>query len=156
MDIYLILKTVHIIAAVLFLGNIIITGWWKLMANRTNNPVIIAFAQRQVTLTDFIFTAAGSTLLLITGMANIGIHNISISGTLWIYWALALFTLSGIIWGAVLIPIQIKQAREAKLFTVQTTISAEYWRRERLWFIFGIPATILPLISIVLMVLKPS
>ncbi|MFW5427478.1 MAG: DUF2269 family protein [Methylophagaceae bacterium] len=156
MDMYLILKTIHIIAAVLFLGNIIITGWWKLMANRTNNPVIIAFAQRQVTLTDFIFTAGGSTLLLITGMANIGIHSISISGTLWIYWALALFAISGIIWAAVLIPIQIKQAREAKIFTVQTTISAEYWRRERLWFIFGIPATILPLISIVLMVLKPN
>jgi uncharacterized membrane protein len=156
MDIYLILKTIHIIAAILFLGNIIITGWWKLMANRTNNPVIIAFAQRQVTLTDFIFTAGGSSLLLITGMANIGIHSISISGTLWIYCALALFTLSGIIWAAVLIPIQIKQAREAKIFTTQTTISAEYWRRERLWFIFGIPATILPLISIVLMVLKPS
>ena len=68
---YLILKTIHIIAAVLFLGNIIITGWWKIMANRTNNPVIISFAQRQVTLTDFIFTAGGSALLLITGMANI-------------------------------------------------------------------------------------
>ncbi|MBL1321731.1 MAG: DUF2269 domain-containing protein [Methylophaga sp.] len=155
MDTYLILKTIHIIAAVLFLGNIIITGWWKLMANRTNNPVIIAFAQRQVTLTDFIFTAGGSTLLLVTGMANIGIYSISISGTLWISWALALFTLSGIIWVGILIPLQIKQAREAKTFTPETTISPEYWRRENLWIIFGIIATILPLISITLMVLKP-
>ncbi len=155
MDIYLILKTIHIIAAILFLGNIIITGWWKLMANRTNNPVIISFAQRQVTLTDFIFTAGGSALLLVTGMANIGINSISITGTLWIYWAFILFTLSGIIWGAVLIPIQIKQAREAKIFTTQTTISPDYWRRERLWFIYGVIATILPLISITLMVLKP-
>ncbi len=155
MESYLILKTIHIIAAVLFLGNIIITGWWKIMANRTNNPVIISFAQRQVTLTDFIFTAGGSALLLITGMANIGIHSISISSTLWVYWALALFTLSGIIWVAILIPLQIKQAREAKTFTPETTISPDYWRRENLWIIFGIITTLLPLISISLMVLKP-
>ena len=155
MDTYLILKTIHIIGAVLFLGNIIITGWWKIMANRTRNPIIIAFAQRQVTLTDFVFTAGGSTLLFAAGIANIIIYDIPIMTTMWIAWALALFTLSGIIWVAILIPIQIKQAREAKTFTAETVISDAYWRREMIWYILGLAAIVLPLMSLVFMVLKP-
>ena len=156
MDTYLLLKTLHIIGAILFLGNIIITGWWKIMANRTKKPEIIAFAQRQVTLTDFVFTAGGSTLLFTAGIANIIIYDVNIMTTPWILWGLALFTLSGIIWAVILIPIQIKQALEAKQFTAQTIISQDYWRREMQWYIYGIIAIVLPLISVVLMVLKPS
>ena len=156
MDTYLLLKTLHIVGAILFLGNIIVTGWWKIMANRTGNPEIIAFAQRQVTLTDFIFTAGGSALLFTAGMANIIIYDIDMMATPWILWGLGLFTLSGIIWVSVLIPIQIKQAREAKQFTAQTVISKDYWKREMLWYIYGGLAVVLPLISLGLMVLKPS
>lgn len=156
MNTYLILKSLHILGAVLFLGNIIVTGWWKVMANRTKNPIIIGFAQRQVTLTDFVFTAGGATLLLAAGMANIGIHQISIMDTPWLFWGLVLFSISGLIWVAILIPIQIKQAKEAKLFTADTVISEAYWRREMIWYITGITATVLPLISVMLMVLKPN
>jgi len=72
---YLILKSLHILGAVIFLGNIIITGWWKVMADRTRNPVVIAFAQRQVTLTDYIFTGGGVVLILATGLGNAVLHN---------------------------------------------------------------------------------
>ena len=34
-NLYLWLKVVHIFGVVLFLGNIIVTGWWKNMADRT-------------------------------------------------------------------------------------------------------------------------
>jgi len=60
---YLWLKSLHLLGVILFLGNIIIAGWWKAMADRTKNPVIIAFAQRQVSLTDWFFTFGGSLLL---------------------------------------------------------------------------------------------
>ncbi len=156
MSTYLILKSLHIIGAILFLGNIIVTGWWKVMANKTNNPVIIGFAQRQVTLTDFVFTAGGATLLFLAGMANVGIHEMSIMNTSWILWGYILFGISGVLWVAILIPIQIKQGKEAKHFTVDTVISDAYWKRETIWLVAGIAATILPLISVVLMVLKPS
>lgn len=79
---YLILKSLHIVGAVIFLGNIIVTGWWKVMADRTGDPKIIAFAQRQVTFTDFVFTAGGAALTLATGVGNAMIHQwiIGISG----------------------------------------------------------------------------
>lgn len=156
METYLILKTVHIVGAILFLGNIIITGWWKFMANKTRNPEVIAFAQRQVTLTDFVFTAGGATLLFVAGVANIILYDIDILATSWVLWGLILFSLSGIIWLTILIPIQIKQAREAKQFTHESLISKDYWKRESQWYFYGIIATLLPLVSVLLMVLKPS
>ena len=61
-----------------FLGNIIITGWWKSMADITFNQQVIALAQRQVTLSDFVFTAGGSALVLNGGLSNAIIHGINI------------------------------------------------------------------------------
>ena len=65
MNTYLLLKSFHIFGVVIFLGNIIITGWWKVMADRTKNKQIIAFAQRQVTITDYLFTFGGVLLILV-------------------------------------------------------------------------------------------
>ena len=52
---YLFLKSLHLFGVIIFLGNIIITGWWKTMAGRTRNPVIVGFAQRQAFLADRVF-----------------------------------------------------------------------------------------------------
>ncbi|NBX00290.1 MAG: DUF2269 family protein, partial [Methylophilaceae bacterium] len=57
---YLLLKSLHILGIILLMGNIIVTAWWKFMADKTKDPSVIAFAQRQVTLTDFVFTAPGA------------------------------------------------------------------------------------------------
>ena len=63
MDTYLLLKFLHLLGVVLFLGNIIVTGWWKSMADRTRDPKIIAFAQSQVSATDRVFTLGGIIIL---------------------------------------------------------------------------------------------
>ena len=59
MENYLLAKSLHIFGAVLFLGNIIVTALWKVMADRTRNPAIVAYSQRLVTITDFAFTEIG-------------------------------------------------------------------------------------------------
>mgnify|MGYP006910914280 CR=1 FL=1 len=43
---YLLYKSLHLLGVILFMGNIIITGWWKVMADRTGNRSIILFGQR--------------------------------------------------------------------------------------------------------------
>jgi uncharacterized membrane protein len=67
---YDLLKTIHLFGVVMFLGNIIVTALWKTMADRTQNPEVIKFAQRLVVLTDWVFTGGGAVLLSIgaTGM----------------------------------------------------------------------------------------
>jgi uncharacterized membrane protein len=51
MSSYLAFKVVHILGVVLFLGNIIVTGVWKVLADNTGDPRTIAYAQKLVTLT---------------------------------------------------------------------------------------------------------
>jgi Predicted integral membrane protein (DUF2269) len=48
-------KVIHLLGVVLFLGNIIVTAVWKMLADRTREPRTIAYAQRLVTVTDWIF-----------------------------------------------------------------------------------------------------
>lgn len=139
----------------LFLGNIIVTGWWKNMADLTKNPQIIAFAQRQVTLTDFIFTAGGVAILLIAGALNVWLHDISLN-TKWLVLGFMFFISSGLIWALVLIPVQIKQAKMANAFAQTGVIPDEYWRYCKVWNVFGVLATLLPLINLYFMVFKPS
>ncbi len=156
MDIYLLLKSLHILGVILFIGNIIITGWWKFMADKTNNPVIIAFAQRQVTLTDYVFTLGGVLLVLGAGMGNAIIHDMDYFSIKWLAWGYGLFMISGVIWITILIPVQIKQAKMARGFSENTKIPDEYWKLCKAWNVFGSLATIIPMINIYWMVFKPS
>ena len=152
---YLFLKSLHILGAVIFLGNIIVTGWWKVMADRTRNPLIIAFAQRQVTLTDYVFTTGGVALVLATGIGNATLHDMDYLSIRWLAWGYWLFIISGAIWAAILIPLQIKLARMARQFQKDGVIPENYWTLERIWLVFGILATVIPLANIYWMVLKP-
>ena len=154
MNTYLALKSLHILGVVLFVGNIIVTGWWKVQADRTRNPAVIAFAQRQVTLTDWIFTFGGSTLVVVGADANVYLHDLPLDAT-WLVWGQALFFLSGLLWVAILIPAQIKQARLARGFAGGGPIPDEYWRLNRIWLWIGILATVLPAANLYFMVFKP-
>lgn len=155
MNTYLLLKSLHIFGVVIFLGNIIVTGWWKVMADRTKNPLIIAFAQRQVTITDYIFTLGGVLIIVATGLGNVIIHEIDYHSIKWLIWGNYFFIASGIIWVVILLPVQIIQAKMAKQFSENPEIPKSYWKLGRIWVIFGILATILPLGNLYWMVFKP-
>ena len=152
---YLVLKSVHIFGVILLLGNLIVTAWWKLMADRTRSPSIIAFAQRQVTLTDFVFTAPGALLAITAGDSMAYSFMTDTWSVEWLIWGRCLFIASGIIWISILIPTQIKQARLARSFAGEKSIPDEYWKLSKRWNIFGTIAVVLPLINIYWMVFKP-
>jgi uncharacterized membrane protein len=154
MQTYLALKSLHILGVVLFVGNIIVTGWWKVQADRTRNPAIVAFAQRQVTLTDWIFTFGGSTLVVVGAYANVYLHDLPLAAP-WLVWGQAMFFLSGLLWVAILIPLQIRLARLARGFAGGGAIPDEYWRLNRVWLWVGILATVLPAANLYFMVFKP-
>jgi uncharacterized membrane protein len=151
---YLWLKTLHVLGAVLFLGNIIVTGWWKVMADRTRDPHIVAFAQRQVTLTDYVFTLGGVLLVLGSGLANVHLHGLSIVHNAWLAWGNALFIASGVIWVALLVPLQSRLGAMAQAFAAGGPIPDAYWKLCRQWNFWGVVATLLPLSVLYFMVFK--
>ncbi|MEE9314220.1 MAG: DUF2269 family protein [Rhizobiaceae bacterium] len=152
------LKIMHLVGLIMFMGNIIITGWWKIMADRTGDYRVIAFAQRQVTVTDWIFTAGGVFILLIAAFGMVSHMNENIMeevySTRWLWWGYTLFIISGVIWALILIPMQVLQARMAHKFAETGEIPDRYWLYGKIWVIFGITATIIPLANVYWMVVK--
>jgi len=57
----------HVLGVVLFLGNLIVTAVWKVLADRTRQVDVIAYAQRLVAVTDIAFTAPGAILIAVSG-----------------------------------------------------------------------------------------
>jgi uncharacterized membrane protein len=147
-------KVVHLFGVVLFLGNIIVTAVWKMLADRTREPAVIAYAQRLVTLTDWIFTAGGAALIVIGAYGMVAVAGLDLRQT-WLVWGQSLFVVSGVIWVVVLIPTQIAQARQAQAFAAGGAIPESYWRHGRRWAIWGAIATIIPLCNLYFMVFKP-
>jgi uncharacterized membrane protein len=148
-------KVVHLFGVVIFLGNIIVTAVWKVMADHTGDPRIIAYAQRLVTLTDWIFTAGGVVLILVGAYGMAAVAGLDLRGTTWLVWGQGLFVVSGLIWVFILIPTQIAQARQARAFASGASIPDSYWRHNRRWVVWGVIATLVPLANLYFMVFKP-
>lgn len=146
------LKVIHLVCAALFLGNVIVSGVWALLAERTRNHAIIAFSNRMVLITDALFTLVGAVGVVWTGhgmAAQFGGE----AGHPWIQWSYALLTFSGVIWLFVLVPIQFKQRA---LLMASDTVGPEYWRLSRIWQVAGAIATVLPLPIVYFMVNKST
>ncbi len=146
------LKSLHILGASLFLGNIIVSAFWKVLADRTGNYSVIRFATRLVNVTDTVFTGLGAALLLATGHLLARNHG-GVLANDWILWSYVLFGVSGAIWITVLLPIQFKQAKMLRESGTEE-VPLEYYRLARLWSIAGALATLFPLPAIYLMVAK--
>ncbi|HHB13352.1 MAG TPA: DUF2269 family protein [Chromatiales bacterium] len=154
-DHYLLLKSLHILGAMLFVGNIMVTALWKLMADRSRAAGIIAYAQRMVTVTDFAFTSVGAGLLVATGW-TMGQSQGGVTEVYWIRMGWYLFLASVLLWGLVLIPVQVMQAQMARRFQLGGAIPERYWGLARIWYVFGAVAVALPLANLYFMVFKPT
>ena len=148
------LKLLHLLGVILFLGNILVTAWWKIAADRTRNPAVIAHAQRQVIVTDGLFTSLGAALIGGTGLAMVSQIGGDILDAYWLRWGIGLFIASGIVWIAVLVPTQIAQMRLTRGFAAGSDIPDAYWKLARRWNLFGAVATALPFLNLYWMVVK--
>ncbi|OYY90727.1 MAG: hypothetical protein B7Y45_05925 [Sphingomonas sp. 28-66-16] len=152
---YDIAKFLHITGIVMLMGNITATAFWKVFADRTGNPLIVGFAQRLVTITDWSLTFWGIILTIGGGYGALWIAGVSPFGSGWLIWSQVMFAVAGTIWLCLLVPIQIRQAKVAKTFARGGTIPEAYKRDSRNWIVWGLIGTV-PLVAAVwLMVAKP-
>lgn len=145
-------KTVHVLSACLFLGNVIVSGTWAALAERTRDYKIIRFSNRMVLITDLLFTLTGSIGVVVTGSMMAGPMG-GESAHAWIRWSYILLGLSGLIWLLVLLPIQLKQRA---MLARTDRITPEYLFLSRVWQISGAVATLLPLPILYFMIAKAT
>lgn len=152
---YLTLKFVHVLAVVMFVGNITIGIFWKQIADATNDPRVIAHTIGGIMKADRIFTIPAVILLAIAGVGTAQVGQLSILGTGWIVWSIGLFIIAGVAFG----PIARAQRGLYAVAQAGTQGATMDWQRyeavSKQWALWGTIATIAPLIAVALMVLKP-
>jgi uncharacterized membrane protein len=150
----LLLKALHLLGVVWFLGNIIVTGYWLLMADRSGDRRVKAFAMRQVIRADYMFTLPGVAVILITGWWMLHLMERGLFDLLWAAWGLALFAASGLIWILFLVPIQRRLQEYAGRAWEGEEFPADHRRLLERWYVWGLIATLLPLANLFLMTYK--
>jgi len=153
---YLVLKLIHVLAVIVFVGNITVGIFWKLYADRTRNPQIIAHTVDGIIRADRIFTIPAIIVLLIGGFGAAATAQLNPLTTGWILWGLGFFIVAGICFG----PLSRTQRTLRDLAQQAAQSGTMDWARyEQLsnrWRLFGSIATIAPILAVVVMVLKPA
>ncbi len=150
------LLALHILAAVIFVGNIITAAFWKVRADRSGNLETIAITARSLLQADYTFTAPGIVVLLVTGIWMVGLSDWARFQEPWLGGSFVLLIITGIIWLAILLPQQRRMVRLAQEGADAGALGPEYRRAGRIWSMFGGIATLLPILILFLMVFKPG
>ena len=152
---YFFLKSLHIVAVVLFLGNIITGVFWKVHGDLAGTLAARAQALDGVIRSDRWFTLPGVAAIIVTGVLLAVTLHLPLLGTKWIGWSLVLFGISGLVFSLRVGPLQKKLLANVQAGMAGTWNEAEYQSLSRAWQLWGWIATGTPVIALVLMVSKP-
>lgn len=155
MDIYTLLKVVHVIGAMVLFGTGVGIAFFMLMAHRTGDPVIIAHTASTVAIADLIFTAAAAVLQPISGAGLAHLAGFPVLRG-WIGLSLFLYVGVGLCWLPVVwIQLRMRDLARAAARANVPLPSAYDWLF-RVWFALGVPAFAAMLGIVWLMVSKPD
>jgi uncharacterized membrane protein len=153
---YFLLKSLHIVSVVLFLGNIITGVFWKFHADRIGELRARAQALDGIIASDRWFTLPGVILIIATGVALALLAGFPLLRTAWIGWSLVLFGISGAVFSIFVAPLQKKLLANVRAGIAGTWNEPEYQKLSRSWEMWGAVATGAPLVALFLMVFKPG
>ncbi len=151
---YQLLKLIHLSAVIIFLGNIITGLFWKAHADRTRDLKFIAHTMDGIIRADRWFTIPGVIVITVAGILAAIQAGLPLLHTGWILWSIIAFSASGIAFAWKVAPLQkeiLALAREGDDTQFDWAI---YKSRSLRWELWGLFATLMPMIAVVLMVIK--
>jgi len=153
--IYLLLKYLHVLGAIVILGTGLGIAFFMLQAHRSGDLGHIFRTAKTVMLADFIFTATAVAVQPITGFLLAQQTGLPLFEG-WMAASLVLYAVAGLFW----LPVVSMQMRMRDLAGVALEkgepLPAEYHRLFRLWFLFGFPGFGSVAAILWLMIAKPS
>lgn len=150
---YQLLKLIHLWAVIIFLGNIITGLFWKAHADRTRDVRFIAHTMDGIIRADRLFTIPGVIVITAGGILAAIQAGYPLLRTGWILWSLIAFSLSGIAFVWKVAPLQKEILAQARVGDAGFDW-ARYKATSLKWELWGLFATLMPAIAVVLMVIK--
>ncbi len=160
MDLYSLVKTLHIVSATIVFGTGIGIANFMFFGHRSGSPVERAFAARMTVKADFLFTLPAVIVQPATGAWLVWHGGFRWDDT-WLVVTYALYALAASCWlPVVAIQMRMKTMLAARL-RGEAFDDARYQRLFRLWFALGWPALGWPafgglIVIVYLMVTKPT
>lgn len=155
MDLYSIVKVMHIISSTIVFGTGLGIAYFMLMGQRSRDFVERRFAARMTVLADYIFTLPAVIMQPLTGAWLVWRAGFDWTD-LWLVGTYGLYVLAGLCWVPVVV-IQIEMKRMLDSQTLDGAFDeAAFNRLFRWWFTLGWPAFGGLVVIFGLMVAKPS
>ncbi|MBI2840884.1 MAG: DUF2269 family protein [Acidobacteria bacterium] len=153
---YTVWKFIHLVCVIVFLGNITTGLFWADHAHKTRDARLIASIFHGLTKSDRWFTIPSVIGIVVSGVKAALIGGLPILATGWILWPIILFSISGIVFGIWVAPLQRRIHRlmqEASSFEQARETYAALHRKFNLWGLVAIGTLV---IATAIMAFKPS
>jgi uncharacterized membrane protein len=152
--VYLAVKYLHVLGAIVILGTGSGIAFFMLMAHRTADVAFIARTAAVVVIADMIFTLSAVILQPLSGALLMMLSATSLAER-WLMISLALYALAGAFWIPVVL-MQIEMRNLARRAAEKCEpLPARYFSLFRRWFAFGIPGFGSVMVILWLMIAKP-
>jgi uncharacterized membrane protein len=142
------LRLLHVVGAVLLLGNVTITGFWATYLYRARTRVPFHPVARAILWSDVVFTVVGGTLLTVSGILLALRQGYRVAETPWLLKGILALAVATLLWAAVLVPAQVRLERLAP------GDDPELRRLFRRWSVVGWASTLLLFYGLWTMVTK--
>ena len=155
MDAIFLLKTLHILSAIVLFGTGMGTAFHGLMSSLSGDVRAIAVSTRNVVLADWLFTTPAVIAQPVTGVWLAHLEGFSLTEG-WIVATLGLYALAGACWLPV-VWLQLRMKALAQQADVAgVALSPRYAILFRAWWMLGVPAFSAMVTIVALMVFKPD
>lgn len=152
---FVLVKTVHVLGAVLFLGTGLGSAWTKFRADRSGEPVVVAWAQREVVRNDWLFTVPSGIVMPVTGLWLASLYGLPWT-TGWVMLGIGCWALAGVCWvPAAYLQIRMRTLAEQALAD-QAPLPDAFHRANLVWTLLGVPAFVAAMVAVWVMIAKPA
>lgn len=154
MTLYLLVKYLHVLGAIVILGTGTGIAFFMLMAHRSRDVAFIARTALTVVVADMVFTLSAVLLQPVSGGLLMLLSSTSL-GERWLMTSLGLYAVAGLFWVPVIF-MQIEMRDLAQVAAERDQpLPPRYFMLFRRWFLFGIPGFGSVMAILWLMIAKP-
>lgn len=155
MNLYLFIKTLHILSATLIMGTGLGTAFYLFVTNRSGNVQAQGVVSKWVCKADWWFTTPAVIFQPLSGLWLASQMKMPLTAT-WIWLSFALFVFAGLCWLPVVVwQMQMRDIAGKAMSENASELPKRYWQLARRWETLGYPAFTAVVAIFFLMVIKP-